>query len=670
MTPLKTCLYVSAVICSIGTALVYAQSKSASVPALNPEQYATSREWPTYGHDSGGMRHSPLNEITPANVANLEIAWTYHLKPDGYAPTGGRGGAPGGGRSGTTGLQGSQATPLIIDGMMYIASPYGRVVALDSATGKEIWVYTLPTGNPATRGVEYFSGDATTPPQIVVGTSDAKLFTLDAKTGALNTRFGINGIVNLDTPEMTNGLPNVHVPVSSPPSMYKNLIIIGTHVQEGNGPGGSGDIRAFDIHDGTIAWTFHSIPRKGEPNYGGWVGDSANQRSGVNVWGFMTVDVGRGIVYMPFGAASGDLWGGDRPDNELYATSLVAADAKTGKYLWHFQVVHHDIWDYDLAAPPLLMDVKQGGKTIPSVAIVGKNSLVFILDRVTGKPIYDVEERPVPQSTVPVERTSKTQPFPVKPVPLTPTNFTMKDIATVTPELEAACRKWITDNNIEMGAGPYSPPSWGHSRVIFPSQIGGANWGGASFNPALGLMFVNVISLGQVFGVQEPASGPVDAKDLVGTNNPGGRTGPLATTRPSGRFREPVSTMPCNQPPWGELIAVNVHTGDIAWRATVGITDSLPVEKQKTGRPGMGGSISTASGLVFIGNSDDSRFRAFDAKSGKELWVAKLNGSVSATPSTYVGKDARQYVVAVATGGALGGAALTSDEVVAFRIKK
>jgi quinoprotein glucose dehydrogenase len=183
-------------------------------------------------------------------------------------------------------------------------------------------------------------------------------------------------------------------------------------------------------------------------------------------------------------------------------------------------------------------------------------------------------------------------------------------------------------------------------------------------------MFVNVNDLGQVFGVQEPASGPVDPKEIVGTNLPGGRTGPLSTTRPSGRFREPVSTMPCNQPPWGELVAVNVNTGDIAWHVPLGITDSLPVDKQNTGRPGMGGSISTASGLVFVGNADDSRFRAIDARTGKELWVAKLNGSVSATPSTYLGKDSRQYVVAVATGGALGGAPLTSDEVVAFRIKK
>jgi len=709
MMRLKNTLVVTAAVCTMN-GLVYAQAKQAAPTRLNPEQYATSKEWPTYGHDTGGMRFSPLTEITPANVDKLEIAWTYHLKPVGYvAPAGGGrgggrpGGAPpaagappagaagappagaagappagappaaggrGGGRGNADGLRASEGTPLIIDGLMYISSPYGQVVALDPTTGKETWVYKLPTGNPAERGVEYFPGDATTPPQIVVGTSDSKLFTLDAKTGALNTKFGVNGIVDMATPEITNGLPNGTSSVSSPPSMYKNLIIIGNHTGEGNGPGTSGDVRAFDIHDGKLAWTFHSIPRKGEPNFGGWVGESAKNRSGANVWGLMTVDAARGIVYMPFGNTSGDLWGGDRPGDNLYGSSLVAADAKTGKYLWHFQVVHHDVWDYDLEAPPLLMDVKQGNRTIPAVAIVSKSSLVFILDRVTGKPIYNVEERPVKPSPGPIDKLSPTQPFPVKPAPLMMLNFEMKDIATVTPELEAACRKWITDNNIEVGGGPFAPPSWGHSRVIFPSEIGGANWGGASFNPTLGLMFVNVNDLGQVFGNQEPATGPIDPKDIVGTNLPGGRSGPLGGTRPSGRFREPVSQMPCNAPPWGEMVAVNVNTGDIAWRVPLGITESFPADKQKTGRPGMGGSIATASGLVFVGNADDSRFRALDAKTGKELWSAKLSASAEAVPSTYQGKDGRQYVVVAATGGALGGAPLAADEVVAFRIKK
>src|SRR6185312_5826062 len=359
-----------------------------------------AKEWPTYGHDAGGMRFSPITQITPANVASLQPAWTYHLKP----------------QDDTGGFRQTEATPLVIDGIMYVPSPYGRVVALDATTGKEIWVYKLPSGEPAFRGVEYFPGDTQTPPQIVVPTSEGKMFTLDAKTGALNTKFGVNGIVDLDTAEITHG--GVGIRVTTPPIVYKNLVIVGSSLPERSGPGPAGDVQAFDIDTGKLAWTFHSIPQQGEPNYGTWAGNSAFQRTGVNVWGFMTVDAERGIVYMPFGAPSGDLFGGDREGNDLYDSSLVAVDAKTGKYLWHFQAVHHDIWDFDLETPPTLIDVKKGGRTIPAVAIINKASLLFLLDRTTGKPIYSVEERKVPQRKIPLERTSPTQPFPVKPAPL------------------------------------------------------------------------------------------------------------------------------------------------------------------------------------------------------------------------------------------------------------
>jgi len=691
--------------CAATACLSYAQEKKAPAPekkaaspAVTPANYAESKEWPTYGHDPGGMRYSPLKLITPANVSKLEVAWTYHMKPEGYvAPAGGRGGgrgggpggapggtpggapagapggAPGGGggRGGGTGFRAAEVTPLVVNGTMYIGSSYGQVVALDPTTGKQVWVYSMPAGdNPATRGVEYFAGDQTTPPQIVVGTSGGKLLTLDAKTGVLNPKFGVDGIVDLNTPEIRNGLPAGNSGMSSPPVMYQNFIIVGDHVTESNGPNVAGDVRAFDIHDGKLAWTFHSIPRPGEANFGTWAGDSWKLRSGVNVWGFMTVDTTRGIVYMPFGAPSGDLWGGDRPGNDLYDTSVVAADAKTGKYLWHFQIVHHDIWDFDLESPPVLMDIKRNGKVIPSVAVFGKSSLLFLLDRTNGKPIYDVSEKEVAQSTVPAEKTSPTQPFPYKPGPLAKLDFTMKDIATVTPELEAACRKLIADNNIEVGMGPYAPPTYNHSRVIFPSEIGGANWGGGSFNPALGYLFLNVNDIGQLNGVKDPPSGPVDAAAVVGTNVQGSRTGPYANGGPGGRFRDNTSHLFCNQPPWGELVAVNVNTGDIAWRVPLGITDTLPPEKQMTGRPGMGGSISTASGIVFIGAADDNRFRAFDAKTGKELWSAKLNASAESVPATYLGTDGGQYVVVAGTGGGDAGAAVTSDEITAFRLPK
>src|ERR1700742_199768 len=398
-----------------------------------------SKEWPTYGHDAGGMRFSPLKQITPANVANLQPAWTYHLKPEGAAGD----------------YLSSEATPLVINGVLYTGSPYGQVLALDATTGKEIWTYKLPTGTPATRGVEYFPGDKQTPPQIVVPTNQGKLFTLDAKTGALNSKFGENGLVDLNTPEVTHGIGAAGT--SSPPVLFGNLIIVGSHLPERNGPGPAGDVRAFDIHSGKLVWTFHSIPQSGEPNTGTWAGNSAYQRTGVNVWGFMTVDAKRGIVYLPFGAPSGDLFGGDRHGNNLYDSSLVAVDAGTGKYLWHFQAVHHDVWDYDLETPPTLIDVKKDGKTIPAVAVFGKSSFLFLLNRVNGKPIYDVTEKPVVQSDVPGETLSPTQPFPAKPGPLARVGFNMADIATVTPELEANCRKIIADNNALTDTGPFAP---------------------------------------------------------------------------------------------------------------------------------------------------------------------------------------------------------------------
>jgi len=647
-------------------------------------QTGDSKEWPTYGHDAGGMRFSPLTQINRATVANLGEAWVYHMRPADYV-------APGGGRRGGRGGRGAapqsqaaaegvapaprastrfaeaEVTPLVVGGLMYVSTPYGRVVALDPTSGKEVWVYKLPSGNPASRGVEYFPGDSQTPPQIVVPTSDGKLFTLDAKTGALNMNFGVNGIVNLATPEITHNLPNISVGVSSPPVMYKNLIILGSRNPEGTGPGPAGDVRAFDIHTGKLAWTFHSIPLPGEPNYGTWPGDSAKFRSGVNVWGLMTVDTQRGIVYLPFGAPSGDLFGGDRPGNNLYDTSLVAVDAATGKYLWHFQVVHHDIYDFDLEAPPVLMDVKTGGRTIPAVAIINKASLLFLLDRTTGKPIYGVEERKVPQSKIPLERTSPTQPFPVKPAPLARQGMTRDELAKVTPELEAACAKLVDDNQLELSAQSYAPPGYQHPAVTFPSEIGGANWGGASFDPQLGYLFVNVSDLGQILGVRDPANGL--PANIVGTNLPGGRTGPYSTLRPGGRFKDAASNMPCNQPPWGEMVAVNVNSGDIAWKVPLGVTDSLPADKQNTGRPGIGGSIATAGGLVFVGATDDKRFRALDGRNGKELWQARLSAVASAVPSTYLGADGKQYVVVAATGSGFLQAPDTSDELVAFRLK-
>lgn len=638
---------------------------SCAVPAQ-----VLSKEWPTYGHDSGAMRFSPLTELTPANVGKLKQAWVYHMKPAGVNAVGpGAGDQTGVARPRVGGFGPSTVTPLVVDGMMYLTTPYGRVVALDSTTGKELWAFVLPGGGGAsTRGVEYFAGEGKTAPQIVFGSGDGRLFSIDAKTGKPNFNFGDNGVVKLNTEEIMRGLPGRNG-LTTPPIVYKNLVITGGTTQENPPQGPAGDVRAWDLHTGKLVWTFHSIPGEGEKFNDTWAKDSWRDRTGVNVWGFITVDAERGIVYMPFGAPSVDQYGGDRHGDNLFSTSLVAADAKTGKYLWHFQITHHDIWDADLTGAPAMFDVKRGGKTIPAVAAISKVGLLFLLDRVTGKPIYGVEERPVQQSAVPLEKTSKTQPFPLKPPPLSRMSMKAEDVNTVTPEFEAACKAMIKD--VELG-GPYLPVSHNKLGVRFPGNHGGVNWGGVSFSPQLGYLFVNSSELGQVTGIKERASTEGRAMGR-GVGNRVHPEGPYEGIG-GGRFSIPgkdgsTQQIPCQQPPWGFLTAVNVNTGDFAWRVPLGVTDSLPEGQQKTGRPGNGGTIATAGGLVFVGATDDARFRAFDAKTGKELWSTKLGGAAQATPMTYQGKDGRQYVVITSTGGGFFNNPVTDDSIVAFALE-
>ncbi|MBL8235770.1 MAG: PQQ-binding-like beta-propeller repeat protein, partial [Bryobacterales bacterium] len=579
------------------TATVTAGAIGPAAPASAPWPAAGhpadgAREWQTYGHDAGAMRFSPLRQITPGNVNQLKVAWVYHMRPKGFsapplgqrraaanAPAGDEPETRGRGQFGS-GFRPSEVTPLVIQGVMYVTTPYGRVAALDPVTGGEIWNYALPAGVPSTRGLEYWPGDGKTAAQVVFGSSDGKLYSLDARTGKPNAGFGDNGVVNLNTEAIMHGLPGRNA-MTSPPIVYKHLVITGGTTQENPPLGPAGDVRAWDMRTGKLVWTFHSVPQPGEKFHETWPGESWKNRSGVNVWTFLTVDAKRGIVYMPFGAPSVDQYGGDRPGDNLYGTSLVAADANTGKYLWHFQVVHHDIWDVDLTAAPALFDVKQGGKVIPAVAAVSKNGLLFLLDRVTGKPIYGVEERAVAASEVPLERASKTQPFPVKPPPLSRMTFSKEEVATVTPELEARCRKLM--EGMQMG-GPYLPPAYNRLRVQFPGNHGGVNWGGVSVHPEMGLLFANVNELGQVSGLRDHdrAAGPASGAGQGNRVDPGG---PYEGFPGGGRFSVRgmgPQQLPCQQPPWGELVAVNVNTGDIAWRSRLGVTDNLPEGKNNT----------------------------------------------------------------------------------------
>jgi quinoprotein glucose dehydrogenase len=617
-------------------------------------------DWPTYGHDLAGTRYSPLAQITPSNVNKLVRAWTYHMNPGTAAPPAPasppEGAAPGrGGRGGRGGFGGGRnwsATPLMINGVLYLTTAYNRVVALEPETAKEIWVYEVKDGAPAVRGLEYWAGDRDSPATVFFGTSSGKLIALNAKTGKPVPGFGNEGIVDMK-PGALNGLENSSFGLSSPPIVYKSVVITGAHVQEGPSIGAAGDTRAWDVHTGKLVWQFHSVPRPGEVGADTWEKDDWKNRSGTNVWGLFTIDTERGILYQPFGEPTTDYWGGDRRGANLFGTTLVAVDALTGKLKWYYQVVHHDTWDYDLASPPVLFDITRNGQKIPAVAELTKTGAVFILDRVTGKPIYGVEERKVPvDDALPGDSAWPTQPFPLKPPILARNSFKRDDLATVSEDHAKFCQELFDSipGGLHAG-GPFTHYSTTPS-VIFPSSIGGGNYNPPSFDPKLGYLFVNTMDFGSLNQMVKNANGTYSRQGYKGNN----------------RFWDPETNMPCNQPPWGRLFAVNVNTGDVAWESILGVTDSLPEGKQKTGRPNLGGSVATAGGLVFIGATDDSRFRAFDSKTGKELWVTKIDAGAHAAPMTYMGKDGKQYVVIVATGGGFLGDKSRADSVIAYAL--
>jgi quinoprotein glucose dehydrogenase len=630
---------------SLSTYVVLSLALFTWVPLPSVASKSASGAWPMVNLDPGATRFSPLAQITTANVRHLRVAWIYHMKP-----------TPSAGSSLDSALRPSEDQPLVVGNTMFVVTPYSRVVALDPATGREKWVFVIPGNDQASlRGAEYWPGDTSTGPSLFFGTTHGFLFSISAATGKANSGFGDDGAVNLRTPDvMSTGTDRLYI-LPSPPVIYKNLVITGAGPGEGQGGTGgglgpAGDTRAWDIHTGKLVWTFHSVPRPGEVGHDTWSGASWKQRSGVNVWGYMTVDQERGILYMPFGAPNYDRVGTDRPGDNLFGTSIVAVEAATGKLLWYFQAVHHDIWDYDTEAPPTLVDVHRDGKTIPALVIVNKTGLLFVLNRVTGKPLFPVVERPVPASDVPGEHASPTQPFPITPKPLAPMKV---ELYHDLPEHAAWCKAYVEKNHMLLAQQPYTPPAFNRYSVNLPGTHGGVNYAGGAFDPSLGLFVVNVNNLGQPMRIVPDDSG--------GYTN----SGPLAGTV---RFWNPEKHLPCTEPPWGELVGVDVNSGKIAWRSILGITDSFPQGKQRTGRPGLGGPIVTAGELTFIGATDDARFRAFNTKTGQELWTYHLPASAESTPMTYTDEQGKQYVAIVATGGGLLRAPLLSDELIAFTL--
>ena len=581
-------------------------------------------DWPMYRGDLAGTGYSPLTEITPANASSLTSRWTYSLQPE-PAATAIADGATARGPN-------SQATPIVVGGVMYLPAA-DRVVALEPESGRELWRHSVTDGAPSRRGVAYWRGTDDSPPRVIF-TAGQRLVALDAMTGDLVVEFGQSGAVDMV------------VPYNSVPLVYGNVVVVGANTPRG-AIGGVGNARAYDARSGVKLWEFSSVAQPGSVGHETWEGDSWRERLGVNAWPFyFTMDEATGLLYLPLASPVPGAFGGDRKGANLFGNSVVGVDVQTGEYHWHFQTIHHDLWDADPPAPPVLFDISGDAGLIPALGVTTKSGYLYILNRETGEPIYGVEERPVAESDVPGELTYPTQPIPVKPPPVARVSYTPEDLVTAsdtTAEHAMACAELTEAYGELYNAGPFTP--WVYrangapprSTLLFPGLVGGPNWGGAAFDPTSGYVFVFSQDIGS-FGWLEDADGdsPVPYR----------RVGP----RPNS-FDVEVdgARLPCQKPPWGRLTAVDASTGDVAWERPLGITEQLPGDRQNTGRPGRAGVIATASGVLFIAATDDDRFRALDAASGEELWVERLEQRGNANPMTYQGIDGRQYVVVSAT---------------------
>jgi quinoprotein glucose dehydrogenase len=596
-----------------------------AVPLLLAVTAFGQMDWPSFGNDPGAMRYSSLRQVRAENVGHLKPAWTF------------RAGKPG-----------SEAIPIIVDGVMYVTAPDG-VYAIVPETGDRLWKYDAAP--MALRGLAYWKGTRGLHSRVFAGNGPF-LLALDVTTGKPAPGFGNEGRVDLKT-GVLGDLKDGRYALESPPAVFGDVVITGCSNGEGSPSiGAYGDVRGWDARSGKLLWTFHTVPRPEEAGSETWPAGGWRNRSGTNVWGFFTVDTKRGIVYLPLGAPTSDFYGADRAGDGLYGNSLVALDARTGEKKWHRQLVHHDLWDYDLAAPPALFDIRRAGGVVPAVAEITKMGLLFVFDRVTGEPVYGIEERPVPQTTIPGEVTARTQPFPVKPPPIAKNTFQLDEIYDRSREHAQFCKELFATNQMKIGP-PYTPLPVEGNALFFPSTLGGGNWGGVSIDPSLGLLFVNVMNVGQ-WGHMEKRGA-----EFIRTSAYG----------PYARFWDRETHIPCQNPPFGELVAVDLASGDIAWRSVLGRIESLEaIGVRNTGSLNLGGSIATAGGLVFIGATNDSRFRAFDSKTGKLLWETKLEASGHSSPITYMGRDGRQYIAIMAAGGGafLGGG--FSNTLVAFAL--
>ena len=558
----------------------------------------------------GQTRYSPLNQIKRSNVRQLTVAWTFDTGEQG----------------------GLQTSPIVAGGVLYGLTPTHKVVALDAVSGARRWLFDSGiVGRGPNRGLMYWTDGQTAR---IFTAQNTYIYALDAATGAPVAGFGTNG--RIDLREGLGRDPDAQsVLLTTPGVIYQDLMIVGGRVAE-NLPASPGDIRAFDVRTGALKWTFHTIPRPGEAGYDTWPPDAWTYTGGANNWAGMALDQQRGIVFAPTGSAASDFYGANRHGDNLYADSLLALDARTGKLLWHFQDVHHDIWDRDIPSPPSLVAVKRNGRTVDAVAFTTKHGQVFVFDRATGMSLFPLQTRAYPASTVEGEQAATMQTLPVKPMPFARQLLTEDMLTTRTPEAHRAALETLRTVRSE---GQFVPLSLDRDTVILPGFDGGAEWGGSAFDPATGILYVNANEmawLARLAPTGAPTGGPTSMKYRF--------TG----------FRKFLDTdgYPAIAPPWGTLNAINLNTGDYAWKVPLGEYPELAAAGMKnTGSENYGGPVVTAGGVVFIGATNfDRKFHAFDSRTGELLWETLLPYSGNATPITYEA-GGRQFVVIAAGGG-------------------
>ena len=627
-------------------------------------------DWSANGRDAQGSRYSPASTITRENVTRLAVAWTYRTGETDP-------------RFKTDKETAFEATPLVVDGTMYLGTPLGRVIALDPATGRERWVFDpkikrdVRYGDFASRGVStWLDGSAPAGAacrrRIFVATAQSQLFALDARDGRPCAGFGQKGMVDLKAGLRIPPFEPGAYSMTSPPVVVSGLVITGSSVADNSRPNpASGEVRAYDARTGAIKWTWDPIPQDPkDPAYGEWRGAMAHKTGAANAWSVLAADPERDLVFIPTGSAAPDYYGVLRLGNNRYANSIVALRASTGQRVWAFQTVHHDLWDYDNASPPALVTVTHAGAPIRAVVQATKSGMLFVLNRETGQPIFPVEERPVPASDIPEEQASPTQPFTTVTPPLSPHRFSTDSVWGTSDADRAACHAAIDGLRNE---GIFTPPSV-RGTFVMPSNIGGAHWGGVAVDPVRQIAVVPVNRLGavvqlipresfhheQAMAEDKRLGHDYEYNEMLGT--------PYVMRR---RMLLSPAGLPCTPPPFGTLVAIDLKTGGRLWEVPLGTPARLLPPEQAAkipaewGSPSLGGPIATAGGVVFIGAALDRWLHAFDIETGRELWRGPLPESGKATPMSYRLASGQQFVV-IAVGG--GGAWGAGDYVVAFTL--